>query len=246
MPGTDPVRPRAILFDLDDTLIDVYRDPAAAWRAVIAEVLPDLDANATAALSDAVMAAVRGFLDHPARRQAWRLDPRGARPAVIAQALAPFTDPQARERTARALALGYETHRRDTMALPQASADLLAALCARDIALGLITNGRSDVQRHKIEHFGLSEFFGHIQIEEEAGYGKPDPQAFRDCLDALGVAPGEAWMIGDDLYYDVLPANRLGLWTFWCDSGIRRPHAREPSARHRRISTPSALLDFLN
>ena len=30
-----PMKPRAIVFDLDDTLIDIYRDAEFVWRRVV-------------------------------------------------------------------------------------------------------------------------------------------------------------------------------------------------------------------
>jgi FMN phosphatase YigB (HAD superfamily) len=42
---------------------------------------------------------------------------------------------------------------------------------------------------------------------------KPDPAFFRHALAALGAAPEEAWMIGDDEAHDLAPARALGMGT---------------------------------
>src|SRR5690606_34859525 len=80
---------------------------------------------------------------------------------------------------------------------------------------GLVTNGAKDVQRMKTARFDLERRFDHIQVEEEAGYGKPDGRAYVATLAALGVAPEDAQMTGDDLVWDVLAPKRLGMRAIW-------------------------------
>jgi HAD superfamily hydrolase (TIGR01458 family) len=65
-------------------------------------------------------------------------------------------------------------------------------------------------------------------LEEAAGVraavmGKPSPAFFRAGLDRLGVAPGEAAMVGDDLDSDVLPAMDLGMEGILVRTGKFRP-----------------------
>lgn len=239
MPGADrfPAPPQAVLFDLDDTLINVYRNPDAAWRTVVGETFPALAENERDALARAILAQVRLFLSDPLQRRAWRLDPQAIRPPVVARALAGSGDPARVPQIAAELARRYEAHRRQEMTLLSDTLDVLTRFRRAGIGLALVTNGRSDVQRHKIGHFGLARFFDHIHIEGEAGFGKPDPEAFRACLAALGVPPRGSWMVGDDLYYDIVPANALGLWTFWYADGPRRAGLEEPRRRHTRIGS---------
>lgn len=44
---------------------------------------------------------------------------------------------------------------------------------------------------------------------------KPAKTGFRRALAALGLEPGEAVVVGDQLFTDVLGGNRLGLMTIW-------------------------------
>jgi len=53
------------------------------------------------------------------------------------------------------------------------------------------------------------------QLSYRAGVAKPDPALFRAALDALGVAPANATMIGDSLEKDVRPALALGMRAIW-------------------------------
>ncbi len=81
--------------------------------------------------------------------------------------------------------------------------------------MALLTNGEARLQRAKLERFGLERFFRAILIEGETGVGKPDPRAHRAALAALGAAPEESWMVGDDLEFDVRPAKALGMRAAW-------------------------------
>jgi putative hydrolase of the HAD superfamily len=97
----------------------------------------------------------------------------------------------------------------------------LEALRALGLKLALVTNGSAATQRAKIERFGLARLFDHIQIEGEAGFGKPEEQAYRHAMAALDVAPHETWMVGDHLEWEVAMPQRLGLRAVWCDGFAR-------------------------
>lgn len=241
MPKTEfsDAAPRGVLFDLDDTLIDIYRAPERAWQHVVAAVLPDLTEGRRAGLVKAIGQEVRRFLSDKEQRRSWRLEPRLVRAPVIARALEAQAVTTGHS-TADTLARRYETYRRDTMQLHPGAVETLEHLRDRGIKLALITNGRADVQRHKIDHFGLAEYFHHIQIEGEAGYGKPDFRAFDDCLDALKIKADHAWMVGDDPYYDMEPAAALGIRPVWVS-----PSNANRNAGWARIGEVSELLNMI-
>ncbi len=88
---------------------------------------------------------------------------------------------------------------------------------ARGAMLGLITNGAAAPQRAKVERFDLTHRFHHIQIEGEHGFGKPEERAYRHALDALGVDAADTWMVGDNLEWEVIAPQRLGIHAIWHD-----------------------------
>lgn len=97
--------------------------------------------------------------------------------------------------------------------------------------LALITNGDGPGQRAKVVRFALTERFDHIQIEGEHGVGKPEPQAYLDAMQTLGVEPQDTWMVGDNLDWEVVAPQRLGIYTIWYDpyrDGIPDGHAAKP------------------
>ncbi|HEX9036732.1 MAG TPA: HAD family hydrolase [Ktedonobacterales bacterium] len=113
--------------------------------------------------------------------------------------------------------------------------DTLETLAPR-YTLGLVTNGAPDIQRDKLIGSGLEGYFPTVQISAEARSGKPDPTLILRALEALSVAPGDAVMVGDNAARDVLAANRAGVRAIW----IRR--GREPSFPGARVDATIASL----
>jgi putative hydrolase of the HAD superfamily len=208
---------RAVLFDLDDTLIFAYSNPAPAWRAVVAEFADRLGHHDASAVGQAVADSTQTFLSDDDNRRLWRLQAVATRRAVVRDALdaAGFTGLDA---VAGEIADRYADYREENMYLYPDALTVIDSLRQRGIRLGLVTNGATEVQHAKIDRFDLRRRFDHIQVEEEAGFGKPDGRAYVHTLAALDVAPEQTTMIGDDLVWDVLAPQRLGITGIWYDS----------------------------
>src|SRR5664279_1427348 len=80
--------PRAILFDLDDTIVSAYGKPELAWKAVIGEFSGDLGALSQAQTVDAIGAAAREFWADAERHRVWRQKMHEARREIVAQGFA--------------------------------------------------------------------------------------------------------------------------------------------------------------
>lgn len=91
----------------------------------------------------------------------------------------------------------------------------------RDLGLALLTNGQTELQRAKLDRFGLERYFHAICVEGELGFGKPDPRVFEIALNALALEPGDVWMVGDNLEWDVFGAQQCGIFAVWNDYGGR-------------------------
>ena len=113
------------------------------------------------------------------------------------------------------------------------------ALRDAGVKLALITNGAAEEQRPKVTRFALAERFDHIQIEGEHGFGKPEERAYVHALAALGVAAKDAWIVGDNLDWEVIAPQRLGIHAIWYDphgDGVPQGHAARPDRIIRRLS----------
>jgi len=80
------VLPKAILFDLDDTLISAYNRPDRAWLAIATEFSADLHPNPPAVVATAINRAADIFWADPERHRHGRLQLLDARAIIIADA----------------------------------------------------------------------------------------------------------------------------------------------------------------
>jgi putative hydrolase of the HAD superfamily len=210
--------PRAILFDLDDTLIRAYAQPEDAWRRLLNMFAAHLDAHDAASIEQvrvAIMEESRAFWNDRAAAAKWRLNiPQARRLAVRAGLRRLGRDDDA---LADRIADAFTDMRRNEYRLYPDAHATVDALRAAGVKLALVTNGASDIQRAKIERFELIHRFDHIQIEGEFGWGKPEPAVYHHALERLGCAASDAWMVGDNYEWEVVAPQKLGMCGIWYD-----------------------------
>jgi putative hydrolase of the HAD superfamily len=213
--------PRAILFDLDDTILSAYGRPEQAWPVVAARFAAELAPLTVDEAAAAIVAVANAFWADSTHTPFWRMRLAEARRTIVATALAQFADAGRRAPTAdtgQRLADHFSAYREEQMCLfPDAHA-VIDALRSHGVRLALVTNGAAEPQRGKIVRFDLARRFDHIQIEGEHGFGKPDERAYRHTMQALGVAPHDTWMVGDNLEWEVVAPQRLGIHAIWHDA----------------------------
>ena len=227
-PGPPPPdRLEAVLFDLDDTLVDAR----GSWRAGFAEAIADLHAAEPALRA---LGGPEAIYDRHFRRYteaAHRAAGGGeweerftleAFERLLAEHLRP--DPALAARLADRYRAAAPRH----VAIHPDAIETLEAAGAR-YRLGLVTNGLSHIQRPKIERFDLERRLEVVVVSGEAGVQKPDPAIFAIALDALGVEAGAAVYIGDNPYHDVAGAHAAGLAAIWVNRGDWRVDADTPA-----------------
>lgn len=241
--------PRAIIFDLDDTLLTAYRTPGKTWAAIIAEHAEALGEHDSRWVSAEVLARVLDFLSHEEHRKLWRLEGDATRRRVVRSAFhrlnlqrPPSSEPL-HGIDADRIADRFETFLEETITLKPHAHAVLDDLRARGIRLGLLTNGSGPRQRGKIARFDLARHFHAIQIEEEAGVGKPEPRAYQMILNQLDAKAADAWMIGDDPNWDVAAPKALGMTAIHYSEDPDLPSPIEADARIERLDTLSELLN---
>ena len=249
---------RAVIFDLDNTLIVEEAVARASLRAAAA-VCPGLDPGRAEQVTLA------------RARRSWRAGPHhrlcldlgfasweglwssfaGCHPSV--DELREWA-PGYREETwqaavselgvgepglASAMAEAYVDAQRGGHPLIDGAAATVRKLAGR-IRLGLLTNGPADIQRLKLDQSGLADCFDAVVVSGEVGVGKPSAEAFGRVLDALSVGPDDAVMVGDSWERDVRGAVSAGITPIWVAAGRAVP---ETLAGVRVISSVGALRD---
>lgn len=211
-------QPRAIILDLDDTILD-SGDPDVSWRRICAEFSGNFDGVTPARFFDALIDARDRFWNDDRQARQGRLDLVAARRTIFASALSSLGVASPEPKLIDAMAKRY-TELRDEAVTPfRGALAALERLRGSGIKLALLTNGSTEKQWAKIRQFGLAGFFDHVQVEGDVGFGKPDAQAFRYALSALAVRPDETWMVGDNLLGDIEGAQRVGIFGVWIDAG---------------------------
>ena len=205
---------KAILFDLDDTIL-AFTDPVEpSWQAMCEQHAPALGLPA-----EKVLAAINQVRDwywaDPERHRRGRFDLAQTRRENVLKALANLG--LDRPSIAIKIADGFSAMRMELLRPFPGALETLGQLKKSGLRLGLVTNGEAEGQRHKVERFNLDPFFDCVVIEGEFGVGKPDERVFRHALSILGVTPEETWMVGDNLVWDVAPAQGLGMKGIWVD-----------------------------
>jgi putative hydrolase of the HAD superfamily len=237
--------PRAILFDLDDTIIAAYGAAQAAWSRAAREFAPALAPLDPEAVAAAIAAYSRVFWSDPAWHKHWRLRLDEARRRVVAGAFAELAakgaaapDPA----VSSAMAERCTAMLHDEMRIFPGAHETLDRLKDKGVRLALVTNGAAAVQRAKVVRFALEHRFEHIQIEGEHGFGKPEERAYTHAMEALGVAPQDTWMVGDNLEWEVAAPQRLGIYAIWYDAYGRGLPPESPIRPDRIITALPELL----
>ncbi len=208
---TNYVTPKAIFFDMDDTLLDTSGGVTESWKLTCETFAPQLGCEAEE-LNTAIRAQMMEFWKDEAAVEHWRTKLHDARRHNIEQALL------GRKLDCSHAALisdHYWDQQSSRMRLFDDAVSTLDCLRAAGFRTGLITNGPMEMQRWKIGKFELERHFDVIVIEGEFGHGKPHPNVFRHALETVGSKPEDAWHVGDNLYADIAGAQKAGIHAAW-------------------------------
>ncbi len=204
--------PPLLIFDLDGTLVDSAAGICASCQAACAILGFDQP-------SDAVIRPMIGLSLH----------------FLFQTVLPPATTTATIERAIDEYRTAF-----DRIALPATKTfpsvdDELARWKAGGRQLAIATSKRTDVAIKVLCQAKLLELFDLVVGAEQVARGKPNPDMALFVLTQLGVAKGEAAMIGDTAH-DITMANAAGIATYAVSYGV---HDRETLLR----ANPKAIVD---
>ena len=235
--------PKAILFDLDDTLLELGANSSRVWRVLSERHAAELNIDPEVLLT-AIETARRWYWDDAARHQRGRLNQLVAMEEMVKLALEQLKIDA--PHMPGLYAQQFDEVLFELLRLFPGAVDVLEHLRAQGIKLGMITNGSQIRQRRKIEQFQLAPHFDYILVEEEFGAGKPDERVYHHMLAQLDVRAADTWMIGDKLHWDVLPPQRLGMVGIWVDlkgEGVPTNSAEQPNYVVRNVIELRQILE---
>ena len=205
-------RIRAVTFDLWNTLLT--STPGAVeirsrfWREVIVERGLDI--------GDDLLHGTLSML--PTRfDEEWRAGRQYGPTEALADCFTAFGDRLASE-DRDALAAAFEAASYELKVAPVAdAADVLSAVAATGVAVGIISDTTLAVGRHLRKYLDQHRILQHVTFaafSDEVGVYKPDPAIFRVALDGLGIDdPTTVAHVGDLMRTDVAGARAMGMVT---------------------------------
>lgn len=183
--GTPRLSPvRALIFDLDGTLIDSQRDLIRSVNAMLREM-------GRAELKEET---ISGYIGQGA-------------PVLVGRALGEGAADEDHKRALQFFLHYYEEHKMDTTRAYPGVAETLDELA--ELPMAVLTNKPARISVRILDELGLKRYFRAIYGGNSFETKKPDPLGANTILRDFGVAPREALLIGDS-EVDVQTARNAG------------------------------------
>ncbi len=197
---------KAILFDLDNTLIDFMHMKQEATRAAAkAMVAAGLKADEEELAAD----LFDFYLDYDIEAD---------------DAFQRFLESRYGQIDFRVLAAAINAYLREKALnlkpYPEVP-ETLEKLKAQGYKLAIVSNGRRLKAAMRLNAAGLDGFFDIVIGWEDTGKKKPEPEPFLLATERLGVLQGECMMVGDWPEVDLAGAKAIGMKTCWAKYGSR-------------------------
>ncbi len=214
---------KAILFDLDGTLLDTLSDLADAANRTLDR----------AGLPTHGVSAYRNFVGDGSRMLITRALPESHRtPAHIDDYLTRFKDDYGRN---------WKTATRPYPGIRE----LLAELARRDIPRAVVTNKPHRFAEECIHHFFPDTPFQMIRGQKDHLPRKPDPATALEAADNLRVAPEECLFIGDS-NVDMTTAIAAGMVPVGVAWGFRSVAELIGAGASRIVTKPQDVLKWFD
>lgn len=195
---------RALIFDLDGTLIDSKRDLIHSVNAMLEELGREQLHEGT----------ISGYIGHGA-------------PQLVGRALGESATEAERERAVKFFLGYYEDHKMDSTCAYPGVPEALEQLATFPMAI--LTNKPVRISRRILEALGLAKYFRAVYGGNSFETKKPDPLGAKAILREFGAAPGEAILIGDS-EVDVQTARNAGTLAVAVNYGFgMHDRARHPA-----------------
>ncbi|MBU4246014.1 MAG: TIGR02253 family HAD-type hydrolase [Nanoarchaeota archaeon] len=202
---------RAILFDLDQTLIDfITMKKKASKKAAQAMVKAGLKIGIKTAGKELFDFYLKNGIDGNTAFQEFIKKHNGEmNDRILAAALNAYLDAKRH----------YIKPYPDVI-------PTLKKLKKKGIKLAIVTDAPRLKAYMRLDSMGITEFFDVVVGFEDTGEQKPSSLPFKRALKELNVKPEEALMVGDWPDKDVLGAQKAGMKACWASYGAARPNPK--------------------
>lgn len=168
---------KAVLFDLDGTLIDSEWFYYKAWRKALEHYGFALD-------SDMWQRELAGKTDGQALEH-------------LHHSYGFSVDKTAFHDYTRALIA--DQHEEEAVSLMPGATDLINFLHQRHVTMAVVTSSKREVANYHLERNGLRHFFAALVSRTDVHRPKPNPEPYLRCVAQLGLGHGECLVIEDSV-----------------------------------------------
>ncbi|MDI9644264.1 MAG: HAD family hydrolase [Candidatus Verstraetearchaeota archaeon] len=188
---------RAVLFDMDNTLLDFMAAKASACRAVAGKLGKDDGLD-----------LLNRFLKNKAEHESHLIiaDYMGSLGIYDGELFFEVCET-------------YDLTKLEAIEAYDGIPELLTYLKTNRFALGVVTNARRVNAEMRLEKAGLRRFFDAVVTADDTEQIKPDPRHLEVAIGRLGVIPEETIFVGDSIEMDIKAAKRLGMKTAYAKYG---------------------------
>jgi phosphoglycolate phosphatase len=177
---------RALIFDLDGTLIDSERDLVDATNAMLRELgRPELPP-----------ATISSYIGHGAAK-------------LCASALGPGATTDQQVEALQIFLRHYEAHKLDYTRAYPGVLEALKGFSQANIPMAVLTNKPAQMSVQILEGLGIAQYFLVVYGGDSFAAKKPDPAGVHKILEQFKVAPAGTLFIGDS-EVDVQTARNAG------------------------------------
>ncbi|PIU19990.1 MAG: hypothetical protein COT18_04530 [Elusimicrobia bacterium CG08_land_8_20_14_0_20_59_10] len=195
---------KAVIFDIDNTLMDFMRMKRAAVDAAVD------------AMIDAGLAMPKQEMIDKIFKIYWAegIEDQNIFDKVLLEEFG-----QIDYRILAAGIIGYKQAKDGHMTLYPHVRLTLTELLKSGIKMGVLSDAPRLSVWMRIVGLGLHHYFEHVVTFDDTGEKKPSPRPFQKIISLLDVDPGDAIMVGDWAERDIKGAKALGIRTAWAKYG---------------------------
>ena len=188
---------RAVIFDLDNTLVDFVEAKMKACEAVVKR----LGSGNAEELLKYFIRQNHGFESH--ENIADYLRDKGIYSGELYRECCEI----------------YERVKLESIKLYPGIREVLENLKQKGVKLAVVTDAENGHALSRLNKFGLQKYFDVIISADMTGKRKPEPDSLLLALRKLGVKAEEAAIVGDSLRRDIDAGKRLGMLTVYAAYG---------------------------
>jgi putative hydrolase of the HAD superfamily len=225
---------RAVLFDLDDTLIDDHGSTQESIARTVAKVASRCDGLKEEDLAEAYWGESDGvWTEFGLEQLKGRKQEEGSGQRLRRESWrrALLRCDMGDEALTELAVAEYGRQRRATLRLAPGADEVLQELRG-SVRTAIITNGTTEIQREKMRICDLERRVDYSIVAEEFGFGKPHPGIFLHVAEILGIKPEECIVVGDLIALDIVGAQAAGMRSVWINRDFCAPPSHGPRPDH--------------